>query len=63
MHSDKVLRTLDTKDDILYALDEANMLELSRTYYDIDNMLGVATRLSGAPFKWVSDMYIHMKEK
>lgn len=63
MHSDTALKTPNTKDEILYALNEADILELSRTQYDTDNMLGVATKLSGAPFTWVSDMYIQMRNK
>ncbi len=45
------------KDDIVLALEEANILEMGRDTFDENNMLTVAMRLSGAPWSFVEQVY------
>ena len=44
------------KDEILYALEEAHLMELATGRYDENRVLETAQRLSFAPFSFVKDV-------
>lgn len=48
--------------DVTEALREADILEVGRENYDLENMLSVAARLSSTPKTLVSDIYIMQKK-
>lgn len=39
------------------AIEEAKILEYAREHYDLDHMLYVAQRLSGAPYSFIEEVY------
>jgi len=45
------------QDEIFEAIEEARILECAMETFDVDHMLFVAQKLSGAPFSFIREVY------
>ena len=50
---------LTLKDEILEALVEARILECAREEFDMEHVMFVAQKLSGAPFSFIQEVAIN----
>jgi len=51
------MKQVTLKESIVEAIEEARILECARDFFEVDNVITTAMRLSGAPYSFTVEIY------